>query len=147
MRFVAMILALVMSSVSFLGSAAAQQKAGPTITDDMQMLEGKWRTPAETPAKLEVAFKKAKGPTYSSYKSLEADIAYEGKVGKARCTGGCSCQIMEEENRRYFFFGPEILIVSSLPQTWFYRFEGKQLILTVEKGKFIGEYKLEKVAE
>ncbi len=149
MKYVTLMLTLILWVSAPLVGVIVQQKPAPTITEDMATLEGRWRTPKEEPAKLELTFKKTENPTlkYSSFKFLEVKITYEGSLGKASCNGGCTCRLMEDGKRRSLVFGSEILIVSNLPQTWYYRFEGKQLVLNVEQGKYKGEYKLERISD
>jgi hypothetical protein len=58
--------------------------------------------------------------------------------------------LVEKDKKRYIVFsdpesGPEF--IRALPKSVIYKFEGKQLILTIEDGQYKGDYKLDREQE
>src|SRR5262245_24102264 len=93
----------------------AQEQKSPPLEDDLKALQGEWRGPG-----IILSFR--------DYKTL--GINYGGDA-----SGSFSFELKEKHKKRYIVF-------QSSPKTdptWMsYRFKGKQLLLTVEAGKFAG---------
>jgi hypothetical protein len=120
-------------------TAAAARKS--TTRDDLKKLQGKWRTADKSPDKLEMDFEIGPGPPLKV--NGQAAFRYDGKQGQTWCTS-CPRTIQEGDGRRSLSFDAAITITSKLPSVWFYKFDGGNLILSVDEGDYKGEYRLGK---
>ena len=122
-----------------LGTAMAsvsggQEKKAPSLDDDFKALRaGEWKMP----------YVKSGTSIYFSIllrddKQASFEIIFDGRPVEGAVVG---FKLVEKnESRHIVFSGAES--APGLPKSVIYRFEGKQLIITIEEGKHKGDYKL-----
>ena len=124
-------LAFMMASVS-----GGQEKKARPLDDDFNTLRGgEWKMPY------------VKSGTSIHFDILVRDdkqaylaIIFDGRPVEGAVVG---FKLLEQNEKRYMVFSVAET-ARALPRSVIYRFEGKQLVLTIEEGQYKGDYKLDR---